>query len=293
MFWADLAKHYSIKKDSEDFLSEKFSYLKNKIEFILACAVLPNEIQSDFELGNHENNYEIKANSSFLIFVREVKSLPYDEFKSILLNQRFFDPQNKYHYDEDGAQIEKEVTSFLVQKPYTIQTIITNISGNNLEIQLLIDIPEGSIPLKSHEETQILNFSLPAYSTKTFEREFYFPQEGTYSLYPANACKGLNISAKASPQTELIVAKTASTNNTETLDNILRNGSDKVILDYLSTKNIFDSNIFDFRLILWKLKDKEFYDQCLKIFEGRSYFHPIIWSFSFLHEDFDRIKQFV
>lgn len=93
---------------------------------------MPNEIQSDFELGNHENNYEIKANSSFLIFVREVKSLPFDEFKSILLNQRFFDPQNKYYYDEDGAQVEKEVTSFLVQKPYTIQTIITNISGNNL-----------------------------------------------------------------------------------------------------------------------------------------------------------------
>ena len=61
-------------------------------------------------------------------------------------------------------------------RPYTIQTILTNISGSTLEVQLLMDIPEGAIPLKSHEQTQILNVSIQAYNTRTFERQFYFPK---------------------------------------------------------------------------------------------------------------------
>ena len=58
-----------------------------------------------------------------------------------------------------------------------------------LEVQLLQDIPDGSIPLKSHEQTQISNVQVQPYSTKTFEREFYFPSEGRYQVYPANASK--------------------------------------------------------------------------------------------------------
>jgi hypothetical protein len=60
-----------------------------------------------------------------------------------------------------------------------------------------MDIPEGSVPLLSHEQTQIINISLPAYNTKSFERQFYFPEVGKYSFYPANVCRGKNIIAKS------------------------------------------------------------------------------------------------
>lgn len=79
----------------------------------------------------------------------------------------------------------------------------------------------------------------------------------------------------------------------ETLDNVLRSGQDEVILQYLATKNIFDNNIFDFKLILWKLKDELFYREALKIFEERNYFNAVIWSFAFYHKDADRIKQWL
>jgi hypothetical protein len=66
-----------------------------------------------------------------------------------------------------------------------------------------MDIPEGSIPLFSHEQTQIINISLPAYNTQSFERHFYFPEVGRYSFYPANVCRGKTIIAK-SAQVEAI-----------------------------------------------------------------------------------------
>jgi hypothetical protein len=54
-----------------------------------------NDSQSDYELENSEKGYFITAKNSFLVFVREVKSLPFEPFKSVVLNQRFFDPKNK------------------------------------------------------------------------------------------------------------------------------------------------------------------------------------------------------
>ena len=71
--------------------------------------MLPPQLQADYELSNSENSYVVKARSSFLAFAREVKALPYTESKSIVLNQRFFDPSDPYFIDDEGTQCEKEV----------------------------------------------------------------------------------------------------------------------------------------------------------------------------------------
>ena len=49
---------------------------------------------------------------------------------------------------------------FVVNKPYICQTVVTNTSGTPLELQILVDIPQGTIPLRSHEYTQISNITL-------------------------------------------------------------------------------------------------------------------------------------
>ncbi len=67
-----------------------------------------------------------------MLFVKEVKQLDFTDKFGVLINQRFFDPDVKYTYEDDGTQIEKTVDEFLVKKPYTLQTIITNTSGTNL-----------------------------------------------------------------------------------------------------------------------------------------------------------------
>lgn len=94
--------------------------------------------------------------------------MPYEKKFGVLLNQRFFNPDDRYYYEEDGTRIEKETVQFVVRKPYCIQTLITNTSGTKLELQLLIDIPEGSVPLQSHENTQIQSINLEPYSTLSF-----------------------------------------------------------------------------------------------------------------------------
>jgi hypothetical protein len=97
------------------------------------------------------------------------------------------------------------VNEFVVCRPYCLQTLITNTSGTPLELQLLIDLPEGSVPLKTHEYTKIVNINLKPYTTMSFERFFYFPREGAYQLYPANVCRVDQIIARAEKLEKIVV----------------------------------------------------------------------------------------
>jgi hypothetical protein len=56
--------------------------------------------------------------------------------------------------------------------------VINNTSGTPLELQVLLDIPRGTIPLRSHEYTQIVNIRIDPYSSQSYERHFYIPEEG-------------------------------------------------------------------------------------------------------------------
>lgn len=61
--------------------------------------------------------------------------------------------------------MEREVTEFVVKKAYISQTVVTNTSGFPLELQILLDIPRGTIPLRGHEYTQINSLTLEPFSS--------------------------------------------------------------------------------------------------------------------------------
>jgi hypothetical protein len=111
---------------------------------------------------------EIGANAPLLLYIKELKELDYAKKFGVIMNQRFVDNANRYIVEEDGTRIEREVEEFITKKPYVSQTIVTNTSGTALELQLLLDIPRGTIPLKIYENTQIINIKLDAYVSKTF-----------------------------------------------------------------------------------------------------------------------------
>lgn len=62
---------------------------------------------------------------------------------------------------------------------------------------MLIDIPEGSIPLGSNEYTRVNSQFIGSYQTQSFKRAFYFPKSGSFSIYPANASKNRQVISRA------------------------------------------------------------------------------------------------
>lgn len=71
------------------------------------------------------------------------------------------------------------------------------------------------------------------YSTNTFDREFYFPEIGSFTLYPSNACKGKQIIGKAKQLPPFIVKEFETVNKMESFSDILRSGEEKDILNYI------------------------------------------------------------
>lgn len=74
-------------------------------------------------------------------------------------------------------------------------------------MQLLVDIPQGAIPLQASEYTQTVNVTIPAFSTKSFSRLFYFPQEGEFSLYTTSVSWNNLVIGKGAEVPKLVVKK--------------------------------------------------------------------------------------
>jgi hypothetical protein len=211
---------------------------------MLAACFVSGENSSNFDLDVENDRYAVTAKAPMLMYVKEVKKVDHAKKFGVLINQRFFDPSNRKAYEEDGTEYDKEVEEFIYRKAYALQTVVNNTSGTPLELQLLLDIPRGSIPLCSHEYTQITNITLEPFSSQSFERLFYFPEEGTYEVYPSNAARGSTIIAKGSPVPPVIVKKTYTTNKLESFEDVLRSGDKVQVLNYIEKRNIFDTNVF-------------------------------------------------
>lgn len=123
----------------------------------------------------------------------------------VIVSQRYFDPSDPYSTDEDGTQLEKNVTELIKDKMYACQTVVVNTSVAQLDLQILQDIPQGSLPMLSYEYTKITSDVIGAYAIKAYDTRFYFPSAGTYRGYPSNASKNSKIIAKADQPDALVV----------------------------------------------------------------------------------------
>ena len=138
-----------------------------------------------------------------------------------------------------------------------------------------------------------MNITLGAFTSKEFTLLFYAPEEGSYPIYPSNACRGSTIIAKCQQRGSIEVKKYHTINKLESFSDILRSGNRKEIIKFIKEKNIFDRNVFTAEGILWMLKDKEFYFEVIGCLRERKFFNRHIWKFAFLHQDMPTIREMV
>jgi hypothetical protein len=184
------------------------------------------------------------------------------------------------------------VEEYVVNKVYGCQVIVTNCSVTAFEFQVLVEVPVGAIPVITKEYTKSHTIALDPYVTRTFEYFFYFPQAGTFAVYPANVSKFGTVAAVAKPSTfKVLLDRTVS--KLEAIEDILQQGSREDILKFISTRNILNHNIFNFSDIYYLLKDKDFYTRLLDILRERRIFDYTTWSYSLYHGDHTSLREFL
>jgi hypothetical protein len=99
--------------------------------------------------------------------------------------------------DDPNLKIEKNIEEYVINKMYGCKVIVTNCSVMGQEFQVLVEIPEGSLPVKTLEYTKSHSLVLDPYTTKSIEYFFYFPHQGKYKMQPTNISVNGLVVAKA------------------------------------------------------------------------------------------------
>ena len=205
----------------------------------------------------------------------------------IIVSQRFYDPLDKYIYDETNPNIStlKRIEEFLVGKIYTSRVAVTNSSESVVEIEVVCEIPQGAIPVNCLDYTKTYIMRPNPLQTMIKEFNFYFPKEGDFTVYPATAIKNNQMITYAQLQspTLKVVKKKTSKGMMDSISEILISGSKTDILSFIENKNIRNSKIFNFEDIYWLLKDEKFFLSVVEILRKRFIFDSTTWAFSIYH----------
>jgi hypothetical protein len=289
VFWVDLAKHL-IGDRSSPFLSQNFVYVQNQhIPFVVAFTDL-NQIAPTPKYETLEGEtYLTLTGGHALLYLKHFKEREavQDNSNTVLCAQKWFDKGERFEYNlETGRNEEKSVDFFLTGRVYGSQVVVTNVSSIEQKIQIITEIPQGSIPIIKNDFRQHLDLKLGQFSTHTFEFYFYFPGKGDFTYCPACVTRdGKKVAIQTASQQVVVLDEPPKKIELKSIKDILAQGSKEDILNFMRKENITNPKIFNFCDIYWLLRDEEFYREALKILKEKLIFNPVVWSYSINYGD--------
>lgn len=210
-FWVEVASHI-LENSGAPFLSENFVYCtKDQIPFVISFLNLDSEAEP-YEFSEAEGNYFINVHNNTILFFKHLKEndqCEEDSSNNILAAQKWFDSTEREIYDpEKNKKVEKKVEYFLKGKIYGSQLVISNVSSLEQDIQIITEVPQGSIPIHKNDFHLNYDVKIAPFSTQKYEFYFYFPIDGEYTFCPACiTCENKRINVQAANTTIKVLEK--------------------------------------------------------------------------------------
>jgi hypothetical protein len=287
-FWREYSQH----DGKSPFLSINLAEAaRNFSEMMFALSVLDLPIES----GKHETSIDgtqrtLKPAYPILVHhkqIREVK--PAVEKIPVQVIQNFFRPDDRYRGTGD-ERVDKYITDeFLRYVVYGCQVIVMNPSLSKQKLGLLLQIPEGAIPVQKGFVTQNMPIQLDPHATQTFEYFFYFPRAGKFSQYPAQVSKGDEFVASA-PATPFAVVDKATRIDKTSWDYLSQQGAPDEVLKHLQENNV-DRLALD--KIAWRMHDRGVFENIIDLLRGRHVYSDILWSYSLYNNNRQAIREYL
>jgi len=296
LFWADYGKFmasndvYSMK-NNESFLTSNIRPPESVTEAILMLGCMngltfSSYVQHQWPLNNGEISL---IPSTKVIAFHEMVTMSSstelsDESKQILVGQIIFDP------NEENGKIKAIKNNELVsRKIYACRSIVTNVSSEVKNLKVMYQIPIGSCPLQKGTTSIKRDIKVESYRAWTEDCFFYFPRIGSYQIYPLHVFSGSdnNLCAFANPQTISVVKKLSEVDETSWAT-ISSEGTIEQVVSYL--KNAKNLNKVNLDLIRSRLVDSKNYSMIVDVLEKRCFYSNMIWSYSLMHRDLNRMK---
>lgn len=279
-FWAD----YAVADGSVPFLSPHFlEATRSFTEMMLALAVLDLPFEADEHTEALDGlSYAATAGSPLVIFHREIlEAERAEEPGTVLVAQHFFRADDRYRHDGNERFDPYVTEEFLPHVVYGAQVVLTNPQGHRQDLQVLLQIPMGAMPVEKGFYTRGEHVSLEAHGTRTIEYYFYFPATGVFSHYPVTLAQHDEVVGGAAPFAFHVVEQLSNIDKTSWAW-ISQNGTPEEVITFLDTENVLRLNLNE---IAWRMKDKAFFKQVTDLLEARHVYHDTLWSYSLRHND--------
>jgi hypothetical protein len=287
-FWADYAAHV----DGTPFVSPHVVEVASHVnEILLALALL----DLPFEAGEHaivtaDDSLTLTAASPLLLVRRELASLPRATAPAPILVS-----QNVYRLDEpmrwvDGVARDAFVTEeFLTGLSYGCRVVVTNPTSSPRELEILLQIPRGAMPVQGGFVTRGVPIALAPYSTTTYEYAFYFPTTGEFVQYPVNVSEDEAVIASADARTFTVRAEPTVVDTTS-WEYVSQRGTLEDVLRFLSTANL---ERLDLSRVAWRMRDRTSYDALISALREQLAFDGTLWSYGLYHKEDRTASQYL
>ncbi len=287
-FWQDFANSDA----NEPFYSVHLAEAARDFsELLLALAVL----DLPFEAGKHETTFDgprmtLKAGSPMVVYHEEIQpAASVADDTSILVSQNFFRHGDRYRY-VNNEKLDKFVTDeFLVDTVYGGQVVVTNPTSSPKKLDVLLQIPQGAMPVLNGQYTRSVHVNLSPYNTQTMEFYFYFPASGKFTHYPVQVAEQEKVLAFADAFVFNVVDKLTNIDK-ESWDYISQHGTDEEVITFLKQHNVLR---IDLSRIAFRMRDKEYFSRVLALLEQRHAFDATLWSYGLLHNQVPAIREYL
>ena len=294
-FWND----YAASNAGQPFFSGNFFYATgNFAEMMLALSVLDLPFEEPKHIAKtQDRSFQLTAGDALVVCHQEIlPSEPGKKGPKILLSQNYFRADSRYRHVGNERLDNFVDDEFLKQIAYGCQVVITNPTSSPQKFRLLVQVPEGAIPLKNGFYSKGRPIQLQPYSTTTFDYYFYFPEPGKFAIYPVQVANpGGHVAA--AEDFSFDVVNELSRKDKTSWSWISQNGTEKDVLQYLRGHNL---NRLDLNLIAFRLRHqaeggggRDFYNRVMALLENRYTYQPTLWAYAIYHRDDARIRDYL
>lgn len=288
-FWRDYAAWVAAGSKGGFVSSNVAEASSNFTEMMLALAVLDLPFEAAKPITKADNGqFTFTAGGPCIVYHKEIKPAANQEAAQgqLLVSQSFFRHGDRYR-QEGNEKFEKYVTSeFLTGVTYGANIVVTNPTSSPVKAAVLLQIPQGALPVLGSKATDSRQVRLEPYTTQTFEYHFYFPAvpakaDLKFVHFPVNVATSTTAAA-AKPFAFNVVAKLTEFDKAS-WDYVSQYGSDAEVFSFLEQNNL---ESLDLERIAWRCrKSGDFYKKLIAFLKAHHVGDDAVYSYALLHND--------
>ncbi|MCA9031128.1 MAG: hypothetical protein KDA66_09990, partial [Planctomycetaceae bacterium] len=287
-FWTDYAAH----NPAEPFVSTNLAEAaRNFPDMVLALAVLDLPFKAaEHDVKFNEKQMTFTPTGPVVVFHEEIRPADApDGNNKVLVSQNFY-KNGERHRTELGEQVDNFVTDeFLIHTVYGCEVVITNPTSTRQKLSVLVQIPQGALPVAGSQTTRTFHIDVEPYYTQKLEYHFYFPAAADLAHFPVHIARNEKLIAAAEPFTFHVVQQPSKV-DTNSWDYISQNGSLAEVVQFLETHNIHELNL---DRIAWRMHDRNAFDTIIPLLAQRHVYSHTLWSYALLHNAAGPAREFL